>query len=120
VELSRWSPFTPPQWKTFTPPLTAELKRSFLFENMVLGDTGTPPIAAAMQLPIVNLRCATSNIYENTPHLYSKPMVGRSKEEVHAVVTRYEELAINYVSLVQIDMIRLLVRRLGRPLSHKV
>ena len=28
---------------------------------------GMPPIAATVQLPIRNLRCATSNIYENTP-----------------------------------------------------
>jgi hypothetical protein len=34
------------------------------------------------------------------------------------VATRYEKLTIHYLTLVQISMIRLLVRRLERPLSH--
>jgi transposase len=44
--------------------------------------------------------------------------VGELKE-ARAVATRYEKLAIHYLVLVQISMIRLLVRRLERPLSHK-
>jgi transposase len=44
--------------------------------------------------------------------------VGAMKE-ARAVATRYEKLAIHYLALVQISMIRLLVRRLERPLSHK-
>jgi transposase len=40
-------------------------------------------------------------------------------KEARAVATRYEKLAIHYLALVQISMIRLLVRRLERPLSHK-
>ena len=40
-------------------------------------------------------------------------------KEARAVATRYEKLAIHYLALVQISMIRLLVRRLDRPLSHK-
>jgi transposase len=39
-------------------------------------------------------------------------------KEARAVATRYETLAIHYLALVQISMIRLLVRRLERPLSH--
>lgn len=39
--------------------------------------------------------------------------------EARAVATRYEKLAIHYLALVQISMIRLLVRRLDRPLSHR-
>ncbi len=37
-------------------------------------------------------------------------------KEARAVATRYEKLAIHYLALVQISMIRLLVRRLGHPL----
>jgi len=40
-------------------------------------------------------------------------------KEARAVATRYEKLAIHYLALVQISMIRLLVRRLERPLSHR-
>lgn len=40
-------------------------------------------------------------------------------KEARAVATRYEKLAIHYLALVQISMIRLLVRRLEHPLSHK-
>ena len=40
-------------------------------------------------------------------------------KEARAVATRYEKLAIHYLALVQISMIRFLVRRLERPLSHK-
>lgn len=40
-------------------------------------------------------------------------------KEARAVATRYEKLAIHYLALVQLSMIRLLVRRLGRPLSHR-
>jgi transposase len=40
-------------------------------------------------------------------------------KEARAVATRYEKLATHYLALVQISMIRLLVRRLERPLSHK-
>lgn len=40
-------------------------------------------------------------------------------KEARAVATRYEKLAIHYLALVQIGMIRLPVRRLERPLSHK-
>ena len=40
-------------------------------------------------------------------------------EEARAVTTRYEKLAIQSLALVQVSMIRLLVRRLERPLSHK-
>ena len=40
-------------------------------------------------------------------------------KEARAVATRYEKLAIHYLALVQISMIRLLVRRLERPLPHK-
>lgn len=40
-------------------------------------------------------------------------------KEARLVATRYEKLAIHYLALVQISMIRLLVRRLERPLSHK-
>ena len=39
-------------------------------------------------------------------------------KEARAVATRFEKLAIHYLALVQISMIRLLVRRLDRPLSH--
>ena len=41
-------------------------------------------------------------------------------KEARAVATRYEKLAIHYLALVQLSMIRLLVRRLERPLSHNV
>jgi transposase len=40
-------------------------------------------------------------------------------KEAWAVATRHEKLAIHHLALVQISMIRLLVRRLERPLSHK-
>jgi transposase len=40
-------------------------------------------------------------------------------KEARAVAARYEKLAIHYLALVQISMIRLLVRRLERPLPHK-
>jgi hypothetical protein len=40
-------------------------------------------------------------------------------KEARAVAPRYEKLAIHYHALVQIRMIRLLVSRLERPLSHK-
>lgn len=40
-------------------------------------------------------------------------------KEARAVATRYEKLAIHYLALVQISMIRLLVRRLEHPLSHR-
>ncbi len=40
-------------------------------------------------------------------------------KEARAVATRYEKLAIHYLALVQISMIRLLVRRLEHPLPHK-
>lgn len=40
-------------------------------------------------------------------------------KETRAVATHYEKLAIHYLALVQISMIRPLVRRLERPLSHK-
>jgi transposase len=40
-------------------------------------------------------------------------------KEARAVATRYEKLAIHYLALVQISMIRFLVRRLERTLSHK-
>ena len=40
-------------------------------------------------------------------------------KEARAVSTRYEKLAIHYLALVQISMIRMLVRRLERPLSHR-
>jgi transposase len=40
-------------------------------------------------------------------------------KEARAVATRYEKLAIHYLALVQISMIRFLIRRLERPLSHK-
>jgi hypothetical protein len=35
-----------------------------------------------------------------------------------AATTRYEKLAMHYLALVQVSMVRLLVRRLERPLSH--
>jgi hypothetical protein len=35
------------------------------------------------------------------------------------VATRYEKLVIHSLALMQISVIRLLVRRLERPLSHK-
>jgi hypothetical protein len=35
------------------------------------------------------------------------------------VTTRYEKLAIHYLAFLQINMIRLLDRRLERLLSHK-
>jgi len=41
----------------------------------------------------------------------------QAHESVHA--TRYEKVAIHYLGLVQISMIRLLVRRHEPPLSHK-
>jgi len=34
-------------------------------------------------------------------------------------VARYEKLAIHYLALVQTSIIRLLVKRLERPLSHR-
>jgi transposase len=37
-------------------------------------------------------------------------------EEARAVATRYEKLAIHYLALVEISMIRFLVRRLERPI----
>jgi len=40
-------------------------------------------------------------------------------KEARAVATRYEKLAIHYLALVQISMIRLLMRRLERPLPHE-
>jgi transposase len=40
-------------------------------------------------------------------------------KKARAVATRYEKLTIHDLALVQISMIRLLVRRLERPLSHK-
>ena len=40
-------------------------------------------------------------------------------KEARAVATRYEKLAIHFLALVQIGMIRLLVRRLERPRSHR-
>ncbi|GLC28171.1 hypothetical protein rosag_46840 [Roseisolibacter agri] len=40
-------------------------------------------------------------------------------KEARAVATRYEKLAIHYLALVQLSMIRFLVRRLERPLPHK-
>jgi hypothetical protein len=42
---------------------------------------------------------------------------GQAHESMHA--TRYEKLAVHYLALVQVSMIRLLVRRLEPPLSHK-
>lgn len=44
--------------------------------------------------------------------------VGALKEP-RSVATRYEKLALHYLALVHLSMIRLLVRRIGRPLSHK-
>ena len=44
--------------------------------------------------------------------------VGAPKE-ARAVATRHDKLAIHYLALVQLSMIRLLVRQLERPLSHK-
>jgi len=41
-------------------------------------------------------------------------------KEARAVATRYEKLAIHYLALVPLSMIRLLVRRLERPPSHNV
>ena len=40
-------------------------------------------------------------------------------KEARAVATRYEKLAIHYLALVQLSMIRFLVRRIARTLSHK-
>jgi transposase len=39
-------------------------------------------------------------------------------KEARAVATRYEKLAIHYLALVQLSMIRFLVRQIERPLSH--
>ena len=34
------------------------------------------------------------------------------------MATRYEKLAVHYLALVKLSMIRMLVRRLERPRSH--
>jgi transposase len=39
-------------------------------------------------------------------------------KEARAVARRYEKPAVHYLALVQVSMIRVLVRRLERPLSH--
>ena len=40
-------------------------------------------------------------------------------KEARAVATRYEKLAIHYLTLVKLGMVRLLLRRLEHPLLHR-
>lgn len=40
-------------------------------------------------------------------------------KEARAVATRYDKLAIHYLGVLKLGMIRTLLRRLRRPLSHK-
>ena len=39
-------------------------------------------------------------------------------KEARAVATRYEKLAVHYLAVVKLSMIRMLVKRLERPRSH--